>query len=275
MKAFHEYWSFSAIRGIMALFAAIAIVAIPRAAADLFSIPVLLLLAVALYALYNFFDAAAMILLAAVLPFKANKRRAFVVQSALAFVFGILLLLVGYRVLSISWLFGIAMLQAATSAVTEFLVARGTHRVYGCLSCYSTAIVLACAALALPFAVVLDPVNQALALAAYLTLFGFSEWLTGGRMLFLDYRAEHPMPQWLSTTWHESMTIAPAPTPALPLEMTELQLSACEPTSCAACPAEAVCRDNSFEAQLALLLASRQPSIVNTVRAASLMHAHR
>jgi hypothetical protein len=274
MKFFHEYWSFSAIRGVMALFAATAIVAVPRAAADLFNIPVLLLLAVALYALYNVFDGAAMVLLANVLPAQAARRRVFLVQSTLALVFGALLFLVGYRVFSLSWLIAIATAQAATTAVAEFLVARSTHRVYGCLSCYSTTIVLACAAVALPFTALLSSVDMAPALAAYLSIFGMSELFVGGRMLFLGYRAEHPAPQWLFTTWRDSMQLTASAQPAVALPVLPVQRAACAPTTCAACPADTVCSDNTFEAQLASLLASRHPSIVNTVRAATLVHAH-
>jgi hypothetical protein len=51
---------------------------------------------------------------------------------------------------------------------------------------------------------------------------------------------------------------------------------ACAPTlTCDECPADAVCRDNSLATQVATLLSNRQPSIVNSIRAATLIQSHR
>jgi hypothetical protein len=49
----------------------------------------------------------------------------------------------------------------------------------------------------------------------------------------------------------------------------------CNPClTCDACPADSVCRDNSVAAQVSALLKNRQPRIVNTIRAATLLQSH-
>jgi hypothetical protein len=275
MKNFHEYWSFTAVRGIFALFAATAIVALPRAVASLFALPILLGFAIALFALYTFFDTAVTILLSRLLPDAAASRRAYYPQIAFAGVVTILLFLTGYRVLSLAWLVWLAAAQAAITAVAEFLVARTTHKQYGCLSCYSTAIVLVVAALALPFAGLLDTTGIALALAAYIAAFGLSEFLLGTRMLFVQFQAAHPALAF-DTSWRDAMTLQPAFQPAAVAHTSITATASCSPTlTCDECPADPVCRDNSLSTQVATLLSTRQPSIVNSIRAATLMHSHR
>jgi hypothetical protein len=266
MKNFHEYWSFTAVRGIFALLAAIAIVAVPRAVASLFAIPILLGFAVALFALYIFFDTAVTVLLAKLLPDAAAGRRAYYPQIGFALVVTTLLFLTGYHVLSLTWLVWLAAAQAAITAVAEFLVARSTHREYGCLSCYTTVIVLAVSAIALPFAALLGTTDIALALATYLTLFGLSEFTLGGRMLFVEYRANHPAPQFLNPAWLDEMTRQPEPALAL-------ATAAAHHLTCETCPADLVCRANSLNAQVATIRAARQPSIVSSVRAATLIES--
>jgi len=50
----------------------------------------------------------------------------------------------------------------------------------------------------------------------------------------------------------------------------------CNPSlTCDACPEDPVCRDNSIAAQVRALLQNRQPSIVNTIRAATLLQSRR
>jgi hypothetical protein len=275
MKNFHEYWSFTAVRGVFALFAAAAIVALPRAVASLFALPVLLGFAIALFALYIFFDTAVTVLLSTLLPDAAAGRRAYAPQIAFATVATTLLFLTGYGVLSLAWLVWLAAAQAGVTAVAEFLVARGTHKEYGCLSCYTTTIALAVSTLALPFAGLLDSTGIALALAAYTGLFGLSEFALGARMLFIQYRAEHPAPKFLDESWRASMS-SPR---TLQLE-DSLSLagvaSTCAPTlTCDQCPADPVCRDNSLATQIATLLSAPQPGIVNSIRAATLIQSHR
>jgi hypothetical protein len=275
MKNFHEYWSFTAVRGVFALFAAAAIVAVPRAVASLFVLPILLGFAIALFALYTFFDTAVTLLLSTLLPDAAAGRRAYYPQIAFAAVVTTLLFLTGYHVLSLRWLVWLAAAQAIITAVAEFLIARTTHKQYGCLSCYSTTIVLAISAIALPFAGFLGTTGIALALAAYLAAFGLSEFLLGTRMLFVQFQAVHPAPAF-DMSWRDAMTLQPAFQLAAVVQTSIPAAAPCSPTlTCDECPADLVCRDNSLSTQVATLLSTRQAGIVNSIRAATLIQSHR
>jgi hypothetical protein len=274
MKSFNNYWTFNTIRGAMTLLAAVAIAAVPRAAAAMLSIPLLIGFSIACYATYIFSDAPVMILLAKLLPQTVTGRKVLYPQAVIGALIGTLLFLIAYDVLPLSWLMGLAAAQAAVAAAAEFLVARSTHRQYGCLSCYSSVIVLAASAIALPFASRLDPAGMSLALATYVALFGASELTVGARMLFLEYRAEHPAPEFLSQEWRAAMQPANLPAAAVLAPTAATRIDCIASLSCDACPAETACRDNSLQTKIAAILATRQPAIVNTIRAATLLHQH-
>jgi len=254
--------------------AATAIVLMPRAAAELFSMPILLGFAIGIFALFTFFDMAWTVLLSVVMPSEATGRKALIPAAFVTFGIVLALFLVGYGVLPPRLLVWLAAAQAAVSAVAEYQVAKSTHPQYGCLSCYTTVFVQAAAALALPFAGGLNDVDLSLALAGYLVLFGTSELSLGGRMLFLEYRAEHPAPQF-DLAWKAEME--PVARPAVSAHFVLAAAGeVCNPAlTCDGCAADARCRDNALTAQVSALLAGRQPSIVNSMRAATLVQSHR
>jgi hypothetical protein len=107
-----------------------------------------------------------------------------------------------------------------------------------------------------------------LALAGYLALFGTSELSLGARMLFLDYRADHPAPQFLSEDWRAAMEPTPQPVPAAPAAHT---IDCITSLNCDNCPADPICRDNTVKGKLTSLLTSRQPAIVKAIRATTLL----
>lgn len=266
MTRYHEYWSFAAVRGVLALLAAAVVVALPRAIADLFSIPVLLAFSISAFALWAVFDSATTILLANLFPSHATGRKTLLPQAVIVFVIAALLFLTGYRVLPAGTLVWLVAAQAAFSALAEFRIARTTHQTYRCLSCYMTAITFAVAALAVPFAASLSASDMTLALGAYLTLIGSSEFALSSRMLFLEYRKEHPAPPFLSTDWKNAMEPATQPTPAT------FAFTSCPSNlTCETCPATATCMDDSIPAQLTNILNSREPAVVRSLRANALL----
>ncbi len=111
---------------------------------------------------------------------------------ALGFGTGVLLYLVVYSVLSPQWAVWIAFAQAVVALVAEFQIANETYRHSGYLACYGTVAALALAVVGLPFASRLNATDQTLALASYVGLYGASQLLLGIKMLFVDYRTEHP-----------------------------------------------------------------------------------
>jgi hypothetical protein len=266
MTRYHEYWSFAAVRGVLALLAAAVVVALPRAIADLFSIPVLLAFSISAFALWAVFDSATTILLANLFPSHATGRKTLLPQAVIVFVIATLLFLTGYRVLPASTLVWLVAAQAAFSALTEFRIARTTHQTYECLSCYTTAITFAVAALAVPFAADLSASDMTLALGAYLALIGSSEFALSGRMLFLEYRKDNPAPQFLSTDWRTAME--PATQPAI----ATFASTACTPNlTCETCPAIATCLDDSIASQFTSIVNSRESAIVRSLRANALL----
>jgi hypothetical protein len=265
MKDFHTYWSVNAIRGVLTLIAATAIFALPRAAAYAYDIPIILLISVGCYAVFTMLEAGGIFLTAQTLPGKPSVRKALYPQAGLAIVFASLLFLAGYRLLPLTALFWIAATQAAVAALSEYAIARSTHHAYGCLSCYSTVIVCAVAAVTLPFAALLAPESMTLALAAWVGAFGLSEFALGSRMLFVEYRSEHPAIA-LSNAWQLEMEPGGAAQPVAAV--------VCAPSiSCRECVADAICSDNSVAAQMATILNSRQPSIVRAARAAAILRS--
>lgn len=263
MKPFHQYWTFSAIRGAMTLLASIAILTVPQATSSILSLPVLITLAIDCLATYSVLDGAVMVLLAKLLPARANHQNALYEQAFLAVSTGMLLYLLVYEALSMHWLMWIVAFQAGGAALFELAVARDTHRQYGCFSCYATSIVLGVAAIGLPFAAGLDASGMALALGTYVGLYGSSELLLGGRMLFLEYRSEHPAAL-DSEVWRMDMRQSAADS--------LLSLAARKTCAlCATCPADALCHDDSLTGQMRRVLAERRPAIVLAARTDALL----
>jgi hypothetical protein len=255
MKAFREYWTFSAIRGAMTLLASIAIVTLPYVTASALSMPVLIGLAIDCWATYMVLDAAVIVLLAKMLPARARNLSALYWQALMNVCVAGTLYLIVYGVIDLRWAVGIATFQAGFAAVVEWRVARQTHGEYSCLSCYSTAIALAFSAVCLPFAMGLDGSNAPLAVAAFVGLYGMCELSLGGRMLFIEYRAGHPAAM-ASQAWRlEKFATA--------------KRAAC--ARCDECPANAMCMDESLAGEVARLNADRLPPIVQTVRIAAFL----
>ncbi|SNS24424.1 hypothetical protein SAMN05421770_101154 [Granulicella rosea] len=263
MNDFREYWTFSSIRGALTLLAAAGILALPQVTASMLSLPVLETLAIAGWATYCIFDGVVLLLLGHLLPARATTSRTVYAQAIAGLAAGALLFLVGYNDMDARWLVGIGAAQAAFAAYAEWRVARDTHRVYGCLSCYATAIALTVATFALPIALAYGAVS--LAVAAYAGLYGASELLTGSRMLFLEYRAGHPAAV-ASQAWRTEKT----PFAAAAVKAHFLTTAkGC--VSCEDCPADALCRDTSVAGEMRQIMAAREPAIVRTVRVATLL----
>jgi hypothetical protein len=265
MKPFHQYWTFSAIRGAMTVFAALAILAVPQGQAFIFNAPLTIGLAINCLATFSIFDGGVMILLANLLPERAINRKVLYGQALMAISSGLLLYAVISGVVGLYWLMWIAAFQAALAAFAEGMVARDTHYQYGCLSCYTTSMVLGFSALALPLAGWLNATGMSIALASYVGLYGTSELILGGRMLFLEYRSEHPATA-LSEAWRVEM-LNPAAAPHL----STAERKAC--VTCADCPANALCHDDSLSGQMARIMAQRSSSIVRAMRAEALLQA--
>ncbi len=268
MKAYTQYWTFSAIRGLLTLLAGIAIVAIPAAASSMLSIPTMATLAIDALAAYCLLDAGAAILLGILLPARATHRRALFVQPLVSIACGLTLFAVAWGSLGMGWAAILVAIQAGGAALAEFSVARDTHRDYGCLSCYTSPLVLGVLALMLPFSNGLSPEGMALAFGSFVGLYGISELFLGGRMLFLEYRVDHPAVA-VSQDWKLTMGAAQPASVAGPIEQPAALTQRC----CDECPADSICHGESLEAKLTCLANGYQPAIVIGTRSASLVRS--
>jgi hypothetical protein len=269
MKAFRDYWTFTSIRGVMTLLAALASTFIPLAASSILEIPVLTGLAVACFATYCVLDTGAMLLLGKLFPAGMRGARTLYGQAAAGAAAAVLLFAAGYGVISLASVVWIAAAHAAAAAYAEMRVARDTHAQYGCLSCYATAIVLAASAGCLPFTHALNATGIALALSCYVGLYGLSDVALGGRMLFLEYRSAHPTGL-QSVAWKAAMDQPAIAQHAVAAVLGSTPL-AC--AVCAECPVDPLCNDLTLQGQVERLLMERQPSIVRSIRVTTLLNS--
>lgn len=203
MKAFHTYWSFTAIRGALTLIVSVGIFGLPYFANALVTIPVTLGLAIDVLAVYAMLDAGALVLLGTSMPANFKGHNARYVEAAASVAIGSALFLLTHGEFS-QYLMLIVAAHATFTALAEFAAARQTNRQYRCLSCYAGFLVMASCAIALPFASALTLDNQLFALSTYVGLYGATQLALGVRMLFLEYRAEHPAAAF-SYAWQAEM----------------------------------------------------------------------
>ena len=203
MKAFHSYWSFTAIRGALTLIVSAGILVLPYFAHELVTIPVMLGLAIDVLAVYAMLDAGALVLLGATMPEKFKGHTTRFVEAAASVLIGSTLFVMTHGEFSQYLMLAVAAFATIT-ALSEFSVARETYRQYHCLSCFAGFIVMAVCALALPFASLLSLDNQLLALSTFVGLYGATQLTLGARMLFLEYRLENPAPAF-SYAWRDEM----------------------------------------------------------------------
>jgi len=203
MKAFHSYWSFTAIRGALTLIVSVGILGLPYFAHALMTIPVVLALAIDVLAVYAMLDAGALFLIGTATPSKGSGRDARFVQAGGSVVIGAALYILTHGEFS-QFLMLIVAAHATACALAEFFAARQTHRQYRSILCYASFVVLAACAITLPFASLLSVADQLFVLSTYVGLYGATQLVLGARMLFLEYRAEHPAPAF-SDAWRAEM----------------------------------------------------------------------
>ena len=203
MKAFHSYWSFSAIRGVLTIIVSVGIFGLPYFAHALMTIPVMIGLAIDVLAVYAMLEGGALVLLGVSMPENLGGHKTRYVEAFASVGIGAVLFVLAHGEF-IQYLMWIVAAQAAIAAIAEYSVARETYREYARPSCYVTAFVLAACAVAMPFAAMMTLDNQLLALSTYVGLYGSIQVLLAVRMLFLEYRSEHPAPAF-SDAWRAEL----------------------------------------------------------------------
>jgi hypothetical protein len=251
MKSFREYWTFLSIRGALTILASICVVAIPFATSAIMSLPILAVLTINVVATYLAIDAATTILLRFELPVTARHRNLLYTKTALNLVTAATLYLIVYGALPVSFAAWIVAENALLTACLEWYLARDTNRLYRDPACFALFGAALLGGMAFPFTTGLNAGDLSFALAGWVGLYGAAQVALGGRMLFVEYRAEHPAAAF-DYSWREAMDVVRTP----------VAVSIPDCGTCAACPAEVLCKDDSVRGQIASVMASREPLIV-------------
>jgi uncharacterized membrane protein HdeD (DUF308 family) len=186
MKTYSEYWAAMMIRGILAVVAGTGVLFIPEMASTILLLPFAVVISILCLAAYGTIDSAIILTTSFMIPHQQPGRLALRMQGICGAAIGILLFaLVSDRV-ELHWYLYLAALQAATAAITEFIVARGTSAHHGAKWCYASAAVAAISSIALLFGKNLSPRELAWLLYGYLGVFGFNLFVLSARMLFAE-----------------------------------------------------------------------------------------
>jgi hypothetical protein len=143
MKTYSEYWAAMMIRGILAVVAGTGVLFIPEMASTILLLPFAVVISILCLAAYGTIDSAIILTTSFMIPRQQPGRLALRMQGICGAAIGILLFaLVSDRV-ELHWYLYLAALQAATAAITEFIVARGTSAHHGAKWCYARTCVVA------------------------------------------------------------------------------------------------------------------------------------
>ena len=192
MTIYTEYWSATMIRGIFALVAATAIMVIPELASILLFLPFALVISAVCLAAYGTLDSALVLVSSFLIPRDRPGRLPLRIQGIVGSVVGVLLFALVYGHIDLRWFLYLAAIQAATAALTEFSVARGTSLHHGARWCYASAAIALVSSIALLLGRNLNPRELAWLLYGYLAVFGLNLFAISARMLFAERHHRRP-----------------------------------------------------------------------------------
>lgn len=186
MKAYSEYWAATMMRGLLAVVAGTGVLFIPEMASTILLLPFAVTISILCLAAYGTIDSAIVLITSFMIPRQQSARFALRIQGICGALIGILLFALVSDRIELHWFIYLAAVQAATAAITEFIVARGTSVHHGAKWCYASAAIAAIFSIALLFGRDLSPRELAWLLYGYLGLFGFNLFALSARMLFAE-----------------------------------------------------------------------------------------
>jgi len=189
MKTYSEYWTAMLVRGVIAIVAATGILFLPEMTSTILLRPIGLVATILCLAAYGILDSAVVFASSFMI---GPGRVALAMQGLGGAILGILLFALVYDQADLRWFVFLAALQAASTALVEFLVARGTSRHHGARWCYASSAIAAASAVALLLGRNGDPREVTWLLFAYLGVFGFNLFGLSARMLFAEERVLKP-----------------------------------------------------------------------------------
>jgi len=186
MKAYSEYWAATMIRGLLAVVAGTGVLFIPEMASTILLLPFAVAISILCLAAYGTIDSAIILTTSFMTPHQQPGRLALRMQGICGAAIGMLLFVLVSDRVELHWYLYLAAVQAATAAITEFMVARGTSAHHGANWCYASGGVAAISSIALLFGKNLSPHELAWLLYGYLGVFGFNLFALSARMLFAE-----------------------------------------------------------------------------------------
>lgn len=184
MKSYYEYWVATMVRGLLAIVAGTGVLFIPQMASTILLLPFAIVVSIICLAAYGTIDSAIILTISLMIPRSQPGRIALAVQGICGAVIGILMFALVSDRLQIHWFIYLAAAQAASTAIAEYIVARGTSSHHGANWCYAAAGVAAISSIALLLGKNLGPRELAWLIYGYLAVFGFNLFALSARMLF-------------------------------------------------------------------------------------------
>jgi hypothetical protein len=189
LKSYTEYWAATMVRGVLAIVAAMAVLVLPEMASTILLRPFAVVMSICILAAYATMDSAIVLVSSFMIPEHRPGAIALRLQGVCGAIIGALLFSLIYKQVNMQWFLYLAALQAASLAVTEFVVAKGTSAHHDALWCYASAAIAGLSAIALVCGANLPPRQLAWLIYGYLGVFGFNLFVLSARMLFAERRA--------------------------------------------------------------------------------------
>jgi len=188
MRTYAQYWAAMMLRGFLAVLTGTAMLFLNGLSSTVLLLPLAIVTTILCLAAYGMIDSSIVIASSFMVPRHRPGRLALLLQGLGGVVIGALLFSVIYDRVTIEWFLYIAAVQAASVAVAEFIVARGTSDHHRSLWCYASSVIaILSAALVLTLAL-LGYRNVAWAISGYLGVFGLNLILLSASMLFKGHR---------------------------------------------------------------------------------------
>lgn len=191
MNAYSRYWIATLARGVLAFAVGFFVFVVPAMARTILLLPFAIVLTILSLAAYGLFDSAIVLMNVGNIPNKSGAS-AHLIQGAYGLLTGAAIMFVVYDRMDLSWFVYLASAQAFVASVTEYLIARGTHREHGSRAVYLISAITFVFAIALLLARGMNPTQLTLTLFSYLAAFGITLIVLSGRMLFAEYKVLHP-----------------------------------------------------------------------------------
>lgn len=190
MTAYSRYWIVTLARGVLAFAVGFFVFVVPAMARTILLLPFAIVLTVLSLAAYGVFDSAMVLMNVGNIPNKPGAS-AHLVQGLYGLLTGAAIMFVVYDRMDLSWFVYLASVQAFVASVTEYLIARDTHRAHGSRAVYAISAITFVFAIALLMARGMNATQLTLTLFGYLAAFGTTLIVLSGRMLFAQYKVLH------------------------------------------------------------------------------------